>query len=175
MVKMRSLSCALLIGFTALCHGQQRPNVAAQREAMKKLDFLAGKWSGEALVTRGPGDPMKLLQTEEVQFKMDGLVMLVEGAGRGSDGQIAFRALATISYDDTTATYRFRAYHDGHYLDTELNVTPRGFAWGYAAGPVKVSNTMRLNEKGEWAETTETTVSSSPPRKSVEMTLRRQP
>jgi hypothetical protein len=54
--------------------------------------------------------------------------------------------------------YHFRAYNDGRYLDTELSVTPGGFAWGYTAGPVKVTNTMRLNEKGEWAETTETAV-----------------
>jgi hypothetical protein len=106
---------------------------------------------------------------------MDGLVLLVEGTGRNSDGQIVFRALATISYDDTAASYRFRAYSDGRYLDTDLSVTPNGFAWGYASGPVKIRNTMRLNEQGEWAETTEMTVGTSPPRKSFEMTLRRQP
>jgi hypothetical protein len=142
---------------------------------MKKLEFLAGKWSGEASVFRGPGDPMRLHQTEEVQFKMDGLVLLVEGTGRNSDGQTVFRALATISYDEQAATYRFRAYSDGRYLDTEMNVLPSGFVWGYTAGPVKVSNKMRLNEKGEWAETTETSFGGSPPRKSVEMTLQRQP
>src|ERR1035438_10389702 len=80
-----------LVGFAVICHGQQQPNIAAQREAMKKLEFLAGKWSGEASVFRGPGDPMRLHQTEEVQFKMDGVVLLVEGAGRNSDGQTVFR------------------------------------------------------------------------------------
>lgn len=142
---------------------------------MKKLEFLAGKWSGDASVVRGPGEPIRIVQTEDVQFKMDGLVMLVEGTGRNSEGQVVFRALATISYDDTASAYRFRAYNDGRYLDTELKVVPGGFAWGFAAGPVKVNNTMRLSEKGEWVETTETVFGSSPPRKSVEMTLRRQP
>src|SRR5438876_8788764 len=108
-------------------------------------------------------------------FKLDGLVMLVEGTGRNADGQVVFQALATICYDDTNSTYRFRAYNEGRYLDTELTVMPAGFAWGYAAGPVKVTNTMRLTEKGEWAEITEATVGSSPPRKAVEMSLRRLP
>lgn len=138
---------------------------------MKKLEFLTGKWSGPASVSRGPGEPIKLTQSEEIQYKLDGLVMLIEGTGRNSDGSVAFRALATIAYDTETSTYRFRAYNDGHYLDTELKVTPGGFAWGYMAGPLKVSNTMRLTEKGEWAEVTETTFGSTPPRKSVEMKL----
>ena len=142
---------------------------------MKKLDFLAGKWSGEAAVSRGRGEPIKLTQTETVQFKMDGLVMLVEGAGRNAEGRIVFQALATISNDDATSTYRFHAHSDGRYLDTELKVTPNGFEWGYTAGPLKVSNVMRVNPKGEWVETTESTYGATPPRKSVEMTLRRVP
>ena len=59
-------------------------------------------------------------------------------------------------------------------LDTELKVVPKGFEWGYTAGPLKVSNIMKINEKGEWAETTESTYGATPPRKSVEMSLRRQ-
>lgn len=171
---MRSILFVIVLSCAAVCVGQQQPNVAAQRAAMKKLDFLAGKWSGDASVVRGPGGPLKLVQTEDVQYKMDGLIMLVEGTGRNSEGQVVFRALATISYDDTTSTYRFRAYSDGHYLDTELTVTSGGFAWGYSAGAVKVSNTMRLDEKGQWVETTEAIVGSSAPRRSVEMTLQRQ-
>ena len=171
---MRSTLLALAVSLAAAGYGQQ-PNVAAQRDAMKKLGFLEGKWSGDGTVVRGPGEPMKLRQSEDVQFKLDGLVMVVEGTGRNAGGQVVFRALATIAYDDMTSTYRFRAYNDGRYLDTELKVTADGFAWGYTAGPLKVNNTMRLTGKGEWAETTETQFGDAPPRKSVEMTLRKQP
>ena len=165
-----------LVSLVAICSAQQSgPDVAAQRAAMQKLKFLVGKWSGAASVARGPGAPMKITQTEEVQFKIDGLVMLVEGTGRTPAGGIVFRALATISYDDSTGKYHFRAYNDGRYLDTELTVTDKGFSWGYEAGPLKVANTMRLTDRGEWAESTETTFGSSPPRKSVEMLLRRLP
>jgi hypothetical protein len=126
------------VACAVVAYGQRQPDLTAQRDAMKKLDFLVGKWSGEASVIRGPGEPMKLTQTEEVQFKLDGLVMLVEGTGRDSAGQVVFRALATIAYDDTAGVYRFRAYNDGRYLDTELTVTPGGFSWGYEAGSLKV-------------------------------------
>ncbi len=172
---MRPLIAVLAFGLATACLAQQQPNVEAQRDAMKKLEFLSGKWSGDCSVFRGPGDPIKLIQTEDVQFKLDGLVMLIEGAGRNSAGQVMFRALATISFDETTGVYHFRAFNDGRYLETELKVTPNGFAWGYTAGQAKISNVMRLNEKGEWEETTETTFGSPPPRKSVEMKLQRQP
>jgi hypothetical protein len=172
---MRYLVCALFLTVAGASYGQQQPSVAAQREAMKKLDFLVGRWSGDASVTRGPGDPLRLTQTETVAFKMDGLVLLVEGAGRNAEGKIVFQALATASYDDATSTYRFRAYSDGRYLDTELKVTSNGFEWGYSAGPLKVANVMKVDQNGEWVEFTESTYGATPPRRSVEMTLRRLP
>jgi hypothetical protein len=49
---------------------------------MQKLSFLAGNWAGEATVTLGPGKPIKIMQTEEVVYKLDGLVMLKLGDGR---------------------------------------------------------------------------------------------
>ena len=153
----------------------QPPNLAAQRDAMKKLTFLAGKWSGNGTVIRSAEGPMKLAQTEDVQFKLDGLVMLVEGTGRNPEGQVVFRALATISYDDLTSTYRFRAHSEGRYIETELKVLPAGFEWGFTSGPVKVANIMKLTDKGEWNEITELTVGSSPPRKTLDMTLKRLP
>ncbi len=88
--------------------------------------------------------------------------------------KIVFQALAIIAYDDTTSTYRFRAYSDGHYLDTELIVRPKGFAWGYTFGPVTVKNMMQLDDNDDWVEVTETIIEPSPPLKSVQMKLHRQ-
>ena len=165
----------LCLSLAACAAAQRKPDLAAQREAMKKLSFLAGKWSGNALVTRGPGEPLRIRQSEEVQYKLDGLALLVEGTGRNAEGQIVFQALAVISYDEAARTYRFRSYNDGRYLDTELKVSPRGFAWGFAAGPVRVNNAMRINEKGESEETTEAVRGSAAPMRMVEMKLERQP
>ena len=150
-------------------------SVDTQREAMKKLSFLAGKWSGPASISRGPGEPLKLTQTESVQYKLDGLVLLIEGQSTGSDGKAQFQALATVSYDDAAHAYRFRAYNEGHYIDTELTVQSDGFAWGFTAGPAKIENTMRLTGKGEWQETTDVTFGSNPPHRSVDMLLQHQP
>jgi len=160
---MASMACA------------QQVNAAAQRDAMKKLAFLVGTWSGEAMVMRGPGETVKVRQTEEVQYKLNGLLLLIEGTGRNRDsGDVVFNAFAIVSYDESAGTYRFRAYNDGHYLDTELKVPENGFEWGYKAGPAAVHFVMRLNEKGEWFETGDVAMGTNPPRKTFEMTVRRQ-
>lgn len=99
--------------------------------------------------------------------------MLIEGQSSDREGKALFRALATIAYDDATRTYRLRAYNDGHYIDTELSLPTNGFSWGFTAGAAHIVNTMRLTDKGEWNEVTETTVGSNPPLDSVEMTLHR--
>lgn len=152
------------------------PSADIQRQAMQKLSFLAGHWSGSVTVVRGPGEPLKATQTEDVQYKLDGLVLLVEGRSTATDGKVVFSALATVAYDDAAKTYRFRAYNDGRYVDTELAVPGNGFSWSYAAGPAHVVNTMKLTEKGEWQESTEVEMGSGqPPRKVVEMLLEKQP
>jgi hypothetical protein len=113
---------------------------------MRKLSFLAGHWSGPATIVRGPGEPLHLTQTEDVEYKLDGLVLLIEGKSTSAEGKVAFSALATIAYDDASHTYHFRAFHDGH-----------------------------LTDKGEWDEVTEVTVGSNPPHRSVDMQLQHQP
>lgn len=142
---------------------------------MKKLAFLVGKWSGDASTSRGPKGTIQVKQTEEVQFKLGGLVLLIEGTGRNpGTAEVMFRALATISYDDVAKAYRFRAYNDGRYLDTELKVPENGFEWGYKAGPADIRFVMHLNEKGEWVEAGDVKVGDNPPRRTLEMTLRKQ-
>ena len=171
------LAAAFLISYSLSLAAQQPPSnsVDVQREAMRKLSFLAGHWSGPATIVRGPGEPLHLTQTEDVEYKLDGLVLLIEGKSTSADGKVVFSALATIAYDDASHTYRFRAYNDGRYLDTELSMPPNGFSWSFTAGPAHIVNTMHLTDKGEWDEVTEVTVGSNPPHRSVDMQLQHQP
>ena len=165
----------LLLPGRTLVAQQPPPATEVQLQAMQKLAFLAGRWSGPVTIIRGPGEPLHLTQTENVQFKLDGLVLLIEGQSTGADGKAQFQALATVAYDETSRTYRIRAYNDGHYLDTEFAAPADGFAWGFNSGPAHIQNTMYLTAKGEWQETTEVVFGNNPPRHSVEMLLQRQP
>jgi hypothetical protein len=153
------------------------PDLEAQRAALKKLDFLVGKWSGEARVSRGPGEPLELLQTEEAQYKLDGLILIIEGLGKTkTDGKVALQAFGIVSYDDEGGTYRMRAYNDGRYLETDLKLSEngQGITWGFALGDIKTSSMLRMNEKGEWTELTEIAMGSQPARKFMELAVRRQ-
>jgi len=166
---------AVLLAAASISYAQQPADIPAQREAMKKLAFLVGKWAGEVFVFQGRDPPKKVLQTEEVQYKLNDLLLVVEGTGRSpSTGEVVFNAFATIAYDVETASYRFRAYNDGRYLDTQLKVSERGFEWGVKADRASVRYVMRLNEKGEWVEIGEVTIGDNPPRKIIDMTVRRQ-
>ena len=170
------LAVALLFSFGHTLPAQQpaSPSTDVQREAMRKLSFLAGRWSGTATVSRGPGEPLHLTQSEDVQYKLDGLILLVEGKSTSADGKVEFSAVATIAYDDASHAYRFRAYNDGHYVDAELTAPPDGFSWNFMAGPAHVVNTMHLTGKGEWSEVTDVTFGANPPHRSVEMLLQHQ-
>jgi hypothetical protein len=146
-------------------------SVEMQGEAMHKLAFLVGHWSGPITVTTGGGEPLHLTQSEAVEYKLNGLVLLIEGRSTDAHGKAVYNALATISYDDATHAYRLRAYNAGHYLDTDLSVLSDGFSWGFDAGPAHIVNTMHLSSKGEWHETTEAVVGGNPPQRSVDMLL----
>lgn len=153
------------------------PDIRAQRAAMKKLGFLVGKWVGEARVLRGPGEPVVLLQTEEAQFKLDGLILEIEGIGRTKlDNKPVLEALGIISFDDETDTYHMRAFNDGRFLETDVKLLEDGksLAWGFALGSIKTSSVLRINEKDEWTELAEITIDSQPTRKLMELTVKRQ-
>ena len=152
------------------------PDLEAQREAMKKLDFLVGKWAGEARLLRGPGERVELLQTEEALYKLEGLIVVIEGVGRTkSGGHPLLQAFGIISYDDESGTYRLRAFNDGRFLETQMKLLEggQGMTWGFALGEIRTHSVMRINERGEWTEIAEITIGSQLPKTLLELTVRR--
>jgi hypothetical protein len=152
------------------------PDLDVQRAAMSKLGFLAGKWTGEARLLRGPSEPLVLAQTEEARYKLGRLILEIEGIGRTKpDNQPVLQALGIISFDDETGTYHLRAFNDGRFLQTEVKLLEDGqsLTWGFALGTIKTSSVLRINEKGEWTELAEITIGSQPARRFLELTVKR--
>jgi len=153
------------------------PDIEAQRTAMKKLEFLIGKWAGEVRLQRGPGEPVVLAQTEVAQYKLDGLILEIEGIGRTkADNKPLLQALGIISFDDETGAYHLRAFNDGRFLETDVKLLEDGksLAWGFTLGSIKTSSALRINEHGEWTELHEITIDAQPARKLMEVTVKRQ-
>ena len=170
------LTGARVVCFEVMSQLPRAPDLHVQREAMKRLAFLEGKWAGEARMRRGPGEPLSVIQTEEAQYKLGGLILVIEGVGRSkADGEPALQALGIISYDDETSTYHMRAFNNGLFLETDVQLLEDGksLRWGFKLGEIRTSSLLRINEKGEWTELTEITVGAQPPRKLMELTVRR--
>jgi hypothetical protein len=166
----------VLVFVSRMAHLPRVPDLNAQRAAMKKLGFLVGTWNGEARLLRGPGEWMDLHQSEEAQYKLDGLILVIEGVGRTkSDEQSVLQALGVISFDDETATYRIRAFNDGRFLESEVTLLGQGKAisWGFALGQTMTQSLLRINESGEWTELTEIKIGSEPTKTLLELTVRR--
>lgn len=160
----------------AMAELPRTPDLDVQRAAMSKLDFLVGRWAGEARLLRRPGEPAVLAQTEEARYKLGGLILEIEGSGRSKpDNKPVLEALGLISFDDETGTYHMRAFNDGRFLETDVKLLEDGksLTWGFALGQIRTNSVLRINEKGEWTELAEITIDSQPTRQLLEVTVKR--
>ncbi|HEX2060648.1 MAG TPA: DUF1579 family protein [Thermoanaerobaculia bacterium] len=128
--------------------------VLAANEEMRKLDWLIGEWKGEATVQMGPGEPQRIIQTERVQSKLGGKVLLIEGQGRRADGEIVHDAMAVLTWDDAKKVYRFSTWlFNRPGAETTLEVTgPNAAVWGLDTPQGRMRYTMKLTDEGVWHE-----------------------
>jgi hypothetical protein len=171
---------SLSFGLAAMAQTPRTPDVNAQRAAMKKLGFLIGKWSGKAFLLVAQGQYAELAQTEEAHFKVDGLVLMIEGVGRPlseakSATTASIQALGVISFDDESGSYHMRAFNNGRWLDSDVKLANdgNGLSWGFAIGNIRTNSVLRINERGEWTEDAELTMGTRSPQKLLTLTVHR--
>ena len=118
---------------------------------------------------RGPDQWVTVLQTEEAQYKLDGLILVI-GRWDGRRARPCYDA-GVISYDDQTATYRMRAFDDGRFLESEVKLLDdgKGIKWGFSFGEIKTSSTLRITNEEELTEAAEITFGSRPAQKLMEL------
>ena len=126
---------------------------------------------------RTPDSATEMIQTENAAYKLDGLILTIEGAGRNkTDGKPALQAFGVVSYDDAAGVYRMRAFNDGLWLESEvqLDEARKELRWGFSVGPYKTHSILRMNEDGDWTESHEIVIGSAPARKFMEITVKRE-
>lgn len=144
--------------------------LAAQREAMKALDFMDGAWRGRAQTDRLPAG---FIHTERSGTLLDGTVRLIEGRSYDEAGGTRFNAFATISYDPVRRVYVMHSHATGYVGDFPLTVRPDGYSWSQPAGPgAEIRYEARVTGS-EWREVGQRIVDGAPPQKVFEMTVRR--
>lgn len=157
---------------TAQMPGDPAPRIAAQREALKVLDWMDGHWRGPAWILLPTGARHSMTQTERVGSFLDGAVKVIEGRGYDADGSVSFNAFGIISYDPDNRTYSMRSYARGNIGDFVIVPTADGFVWEIPAGPAIIRYTAVIRD-GTWHETGERIVPGQDPLRFIEFTLTR--
>jgi len=168
-----SLLCVLPVALLA----QPSASATVQRAEMKKLAWLVGHWKGTGWIQMGQRGRKEFTQTETIQSKLDGLVLIVDGLGKSKeDGSTIHTALAFVSYDERAKTFPWRAFTaEGRQTDTVAKVGTDTLEWGLEFPQRgRMRYTIKLNDKGEWFEVGERTQDGQTWHKFFEMTLQRQ-
>ena len=174
---MKKITLLLLLLILPAPLAAQNPQ-SSQLQEMKKLEFLIGEWKGEGWAEFVPGQRRTSPAMERVQWKLGGMIMLVEGLGKtkvpGKQEEVVVHsALAIISYDAKAKLYRIKSYlADGRSTDAEAEFVAEGFQWRFQApqGP-SIRYTIKITDKGEWFERGEMSQDGKSWRQFHEMTL----
>lgn len=111
---------------------QQPASADAKKTEMKKLEKMVGQWKGSGWIQQGP-QKETFTGGENVQLKLDGLAMLVEGNFKNSEGKGIHQTLAVLSANDAGSSYKFATYlANGLTGVQELKVVDDHFEWGFA-------------------------------------------
>jgi hypothetical protein len=161
------LLCLVLIGKATSMYAQ--PSEAVGKEKMKIFATLAGHWKGEASIQTGPGPLKKATMDEDVQYKLAGMIILIEGIGVSPDPQatvtkIMHHAMAILSYDQRTNEYKLNSFlKDGRRAECWFNVIDvNQYEWGFDIPQGKIKYTIKIDPvKSTWYEIGEISMENS--------------
>ena len=153
---MKQLTLISLIFFYGVAYGQVPEN--AQKEAIRKLSWLLGEWTGSSAVNMG-GQKSLVFVKEIVKPNLDSTIFIINGRGTEKNAAtntdiIVHDAFAVVSYDEKQSKFRWNAWRipGGTYGELEIKIGDKSFEW---STPVKGGQTRYkafLNEKGQWIE-----------------------
>lgn len=165
---MKQLLSILLLGISAgRLHAQAPPDFSARcKEEMKKLSYLTGDWKGEAAYQSQKGS-QTVNQTEHIEWKLQGLVLSIEGTGKQKNpatakDEIVFQAFAIVNFDPFDQQFKFKSVvKEGYSSNAYFTVLQENsFEWGFDMpnGSGKSRYTILLDsnkktwyEKGEYS------------------------
>jgi hypothetical protein len=130
---------------------------------MKVFADWAGHWKGEGSMQSRSGEFQKSSVEERIEWKLDSMVLLVEGIGKSLDEStkkemVVHHALAVLSFDQHSGDYKFRSYlKDGRSTDAWLKVLEANkYQWGFETPGGKIRYNILMDPaKKTWHETGE--------------------
>lgn len=160
LVMILSLYCSLA---DAQVNAQKAVDAA---EAMERLSFLEGNWSGSGWQMNEQGQKMPFNQTEKIEFLADGHVLLIQGKGTtpsdSGEVKVIHNAVAMITHSEGNS-YHFDAYAAGRGKgnhNSEL-MAPGHFQWYMDTPRGQIRYSITVDTSGQWKETGEFNTGSS--------------
>ncbi len=154
-MKFICLTFTILLSYYAV--HSQTPPPPVDKSKMNVFKDWVGNWKGEGWIQPGPGTPQKSIVDEHIEYKLDGMIVTVEGTGKSPDdeGKIVHHAFAVLYYDQTAKAYKFRSFlKDGRNTDAWFEVTGENkYRWGFDVPTGKIAYTINLDTSaGKWNE-----------------------
>lgn len=123
-------------------------NEASQKK-LSALSFLEGKWKGSGWMMGQDRVRSTFEQEENVQFKLSGTLLEVEGIGT-SEGKVVHHALAVITAGEGEGKFDFTSFLQSGEKGTYPAELIDGKLYWY---PVKeVRYVIEINAQGQWFE-----------------------
>jgi len=159
-MKFLNVTFILTVLLTGTINAQDHSTLC--RQQMNVLSYLCGKWSGEAKITQPGGVVVNAIQDETIEYKLDSLILQVEGIGRNKaePTNIFFHALAYINYNAAKNSYEMKSFlKDGKQTDAYFKIVEKNkYDWGFDVPGGKIvyhisidPATRQWNEKGEFS------------------------
>lgn len=171
-----TMSLFLCASVVSAQEGPSEKHVAA----MKKLDFLIGKWKGIGWQMTPQGAKEDAMVEENIRPKLDGLVLMVEGVGKRTDPEtgkemIVHNALGLMSYDPYGGGYKMQSHlSNGRSTTADAKFNDDGsFVWWFKTPQGTIRYTIKLNSADQWHEIGEFSADGENWRQFFEMTLDR--
>ncbi len=154
------------------------PTGDAERAAMAKLDYMAGRWEGDGWMDMGGRHTFR--GSETVQRKLRGVALVVEGDFTGKLGTSdvegpVHTTLGVIYFDGKTSKYRFDSWlATGNFGERDLTLTADGWQWEMQTPQMRIRYTTKFTAD-QWFEIGERSADGATWQKFFEMTLRKKP
>lgn len=125
----------------------------ATLEAMKALPPLAGHWEGDGWVRQGPGEPVRFVGEEQVEPRLDGRILVIEGKHWSPDrSRVVHHAFAVLSSDPEKQGYRFQSHlATGRGGDFSGHMEDGAFVWEMESPAGRIRYVIRV-EGDRWHE-----------------------
>jgi hypothetical protein len=147
--------------------------IARARAALAPVQRILGTWEGEARVMEGRGEPMRILQSEDIVAGASGTVIIIRGTGRDPNTRATvFEAAATIWFDAESGRLKMRTHRDGRSVEPDIEVRPDTVIWGFAVAGGRVKYVIALTDS-TWHEIGTYERAGVPPVTTIDMRLRR--